>query len=167
MINKLYRKLYIYAIIILTASITFTITITNLFFMLNEDKMRDRHFYTEATFIRSYLQLIAQDYPQKFPEKIRYINESLKMSIAYYNKHNLIFAAGEIPEIHNDKLESFLKEKKTKLLHGPRIPPTIMIFLEENKPEKGYLIMKFPPPPHHRCISPLFITGILILLFLK
>lgn len=169
MISKLYKKLYFYALAILIVSILLTLATVGVILHLNQKNFFKEHFINESIFIQKVLKQINSEYPEKLKPTIDEISKELKWSISYWKDNKVVFYSGKEPfEIPNEALTCLKKDKQLKILNTFNPHPNFLTYLDETKPEEGYLVLSFNNPfNEYPLIRPIFLGGFLILLFLS
>ncbi|MBC7474099.1 MAG: HAMP domain-containing protein [Candidatus Sericytochromatia bacterium] len=142
MVKKLYRKLYLYAIVIVASSIFLTAIIISTFFQSNELKMFKQHSLREVDFIQQILTQNSLDSSEKIYEKMDKISKKLNWDISYWKDSKLEHQTSNninLP-LPND-LKKLDETKKVVILHDK--PPEFITYLDANDTSKGYIIVRF------------------------
>lgn len=169
MIKNLYRKLYLYAIGIMISSIVLTIMVMNIIFENNQTNVFREHLTNEAALIKDFINLkYDPENPERIKKGIKEISEKLTWKISYCINEETIFFTGKTPKVLNrEELESLKRKKGIQIIKQYSTSSQFVTLLDDNNPEKGYLIMRFMvtryPLPR---MFMLIYSGGLILLFL-
>jgi signal transduction histidine kinase len=168
MISKLYKRLYIYAIIILITSIFLTIAVINIVLELSQKNVFSEHLINEARLVQRLLRQTYEEHPESMQKRVLDVSKQLNWNISVWKGNSYLYYTGRKPEsAPKDKLVELMREKQPMILNAFRPPLQFLLLLDEEKPELGYIVLKFirPQMPYTR-ISPLFFAGVLIMLFL-
>lgn len=167
MITKLYRKLYIYAIVILIASIILTVSVMAIIFQSNQRTTLREHFYREAGFIKRVLKETYNSQPKEFRRKIRDVSHQLNWNITYWRGNTFIYYTGNKPLPITKSLLKRLDKNQQLVFQRSDFPFEIIYYIDENDPNQGFIVMR---SGNLRRISerifPFVLSAFLILLFL-
>jgi signal transduction histidine kinase len=167
--TKLYKKLYLYNLIVLITSIFLTFSTIGLLFHFTQRNVFREHFVNEASFIKKILKEIYREHPKRFKSRLQELSYELKWSISYIKDKKIVYYVGNKPDLPSDEQVSILsKEQSMQILKRYTPHPQFIALVDESKPEKGYIILKFDNPFYDApfILKPFFISGVLILLFL-
>lgn len=167
MITKLYRKLYIYAIVILIASIMLTVSVMGMIFQSNQRNTFREHFFREAGFIKRVLKETYQSQPHNFKKKIKDVSHQLNWNITYWRGNTFIFYTGKKPIPITKSILKRLDKNQQIVFQKTDFPFEIIYYIDENSPDQGFIVMR---AGNLRRISdriyPFVLSSFLILLFL-
>lgn len=170
--NRIYRKLYLYALMVMVTSIILTITVTSLFFRATERKMFNRHVMGNAIMIQNILSELSNN--SLVPNKKIVISERPSLAIEFVPNVETF----KTKKYYNqESLDRLLKSKRTQVLDNNDEKSSVIFFVNKSKPESGIIYLedfhyvkgnrKGPPPPFDdRRIKPEYIAGTFILIFL-
>lgn len=167
MITKLYRKLYIYAIVIMIASIVLTVSIMSLFFQNNQRSAFREHFLMEANLIRKVLRETYKEQPELLKDKIKEISGQVNWNITYWKGKTYIYYTGRKPISLDKNSLSQLNQSKQLIFQRTDFPFEIVTYLDEKDPKNGYIVMRTGGLRRgNQRMYPLVTSGVIILIIL-
>lgn len=144
MIKKLYRKLYIYAVAIIFASIGLTILIFALVFHRDEMAMRHQYLTRQGSFAQ---YIISQTpHPLALPMQIDGIGSFLRWRITYWQGHQVIHHYGKRLKLPSKKYLNRLS-LESPVIYTQNGHDRLLTYLNPLYPSAGYLVMA-PPNKH-------------------
>lgn len=167
--TKLYKKLYLYNLVVLITSIFLTFSTIGLIFHFTQRNVFREHFANEAKFIKKILKEIYKENPPKFRNRLQELSYELRWSISYIRGNKIIYYSGNKPKMpSNNQLPILYQEHGMQLLKKYTPHPEFITLVDDNDPKKGYILLKFDNPFYDApfILKPFFISGFLILLFL-
>lgn len=141
MIGPLFRKLYLYAVVSVFASIVLTIFGMNLFFSRNQEDMRSKFLQDQASFINYVLQNTAAedpDNPRRLDHQIEQIGTYVNWDISYWKNRQQIYANTGKHKALSPEQEQLLLENQEPVVLSLDTQPLIAAYLNPEKPELGY-----------------------------
>ncbi|MFN8672198.1 MAG: ATP-binding protein [Candidatus Sericytochromatia bacterium] len=158
--NKLYRKLYLYAFLILTTSIFLTIISTAFLFHFARGNVFKEHFLGDIFVIKKYLNEIYEKNPNNIEKAISDLTKKLNWDIVYIKNDNSIHIEKEYIDTIKIEKYAFLKNKRFNF--------GIISFLDDNNQKKGFLILELRHPTNDNPIMarPVIFLNFAVLLFL-
>jgi signal transduction histidine kinase len=139
MIQPLFRKLYLYAVVSVFAAILLTVTAMNLLFKRDESHMQRIFLEDQVGFIQFVLKQSAQNRPADMQKQIGEIGDYLHWRIAYWQDGQLKISTGLTqPSPTPDELK-LLKASGGTLILDKQKPPRVLAYLDPAAPNKGYL----------------------------
>lgn len=173
--KRIYRKLYLYALMVMTISIILTVFVTGLFFRANEQKNFERHVKGNAILVKNVIkELNLLQFKDSFPtNKKIIISDKPGLAIEFIPNINKL---KEKTIINKISIEELINSKEPQVLKVEQDKPAVILFLDENNINSGilyledfHLIKGFKPrPPHHeKRIKPEILGSLFILTFLS
>ncbi|MFN8579001.1 MAG: ATP-binding protein [Candidatus Sericytochromatia bacterium] len=138
----------------------------SLLFQTNQRNIFREHFLMEAKFIKKVLKETYKNQPDMLKTKIKDVSNQLNWNITYWRENAYIYYTGRKPITIN---KNFLKnlENKQIVFQKNDFPFELIYYIDDKKPESGFIVMK---AGHLRNFSDRVITfiigSILVLLFL-
>jgi len=164
MVTSLYKKLYLYALLVLTISIILTSVFMSFLFEFNKTDLFREIFIKNSIFIRNEINKEFGN-PIKMKERIDELSRYSKCSISYWVHGKLIYHTGRMPvNIVKEEIIRIENEYTYIEFVKKRFSPNILVYLDENIPQKGYLVLRFNQFSKHRP-RPIFFT-FFVLIFL-
>ncbi len=176
--SKIYRKLYLYALIIMVTSIVITTTIVGLFFKYNEKKMFDNHTIKNAQAIKKTINGMIKiiDKNTFIPNKKITISERPEQIVEYIPNLETLKSKSGIPQEIKD---NFIKTHQPQAfaLKNETYSGAVLYINDKNR-DAGIIFLEMPrgrkndfnkfdkKPPHPPRPDPLLITGFSILVLL-
>jgi len=133
-------------------------------FEFNRTDLFREFFIKEALFIRNEVN---KDYgnPEKMKNRIDEVSKYSKCSISYWIQGKLFYYTGSVPiSAYKEEILRIENEYTQITLLKKSFAPTLLVYLDKNRPEKGYLILKFNHLYKYQP-KPIFFT-FLVLIFL-
>lgn len=180
--SKIYRKLYLYALVIMSASIGLTITFTSVFFRFDERRMFNGRSVNDALTIRNTLsKLVKYDRNNFVANKKIVISERPEQIVEFIYDINLLKNRKDISQRSVSRL---LQTKRPQVVTDDNTKSSsVLLYLDEKNPSAGIISVELPrgkrrppgggpgdggPPPHGPFGKPDMptITGLSILIFL-
>lgn len=174
--NRIYRKLYLYALMVMVTSIILTVFMTSLFFRSGEQKMFERHVKGNAILVKNILtELNLLQFKDSFPtNKKIIISDKPGLAIEFIKNIDKLKEKLNIPKESINELE---KTKEPQVMRLEDNKPAVIMFLDEKNISSGvlyledfHLIKGFKPRPphnHEKRIKPEFLGVLFILIFLS
>lgn len=162
MLKQFYRKLYIYIIFTAFIAIICTLLISDLFFRYNQRNVLKEHLRGEASFIVEKLKEKFYQNENLMFQEMKNISDKTLWSISYWKYDNLVYFTGDPVYINNIKKEKLYENKEAVFNKKSRRVPEIVLFLDNTKPQNGYIAMRFN---FSRLPYPRFINILLLGLF--
>ena len=132
MITKLYRKLYLYAIVILVTSIILTGSVMALLFQSNQRNIFREHFLMEARFIKKALRETYHNQPKDFKTKIKELSNQLNWNITYWKGDTYIYYTGKKPISLNQNVLDKIDKNKEIIFQKNDFPFELVYYIDEN-----------------------------------
>lgn len=172
--NRIYRKLYLYALMVMIISIMLTFFVTSLFLRANEQKGFERHVKGNAILVKNVLkELNLLQFKNSFPlNKKIIISDKPGLAIEFIPN---IDKLKEKSLITKDSIDELVKTKEAQVIRVEQEKPAVILFLDENNTNSGilyledfHLIKGFRPhPPRPEKIKPEVLGSLFILTFLS
>jgi signal transduction histidine kinase len=167
MISKLYRKLYLYAIVILITSIILTVSVMALLFQSNQRNLFREHFLMEAKFIKKVLKETYNKQPENLKNKIQDVSSQLNWNITYWKGKTYIYYTGKKPISISQNIITKLDKNKEIIFQKNDFPFELIYYIDEKYPENGFIVMRAGNLRHFsERFYPFIISSLLILSFL-
>ncbi len=169
MINKLYRKIYLYTFVILIATTFLTTVIVNLITSRDFQKRLNIPFGENLVLLSSVLLETYEKNPEKLEERIIQLGRHTSWDISYWKGNNCVYHCSQehILAGQNESFSKLLTQKKPQVIHREKTGPILMGYLSKNDFEKGIIMVSlnnFPPPRSRE--KQLVLTALFIMIFL-
>ncbi|PIQ24031.1 hypothetical protein COW36_05795 [bacterium (Candidatus Blackallbacteria) CG17_big_fil_post_rev_8_21_14_2_50_48_46] len=151
MIQPLFRKLYLYAVLSVFIAMVLTVSVMNLLFRHNERHMHRVFLEDQVHFVQFVLQQSSQSQPELLQLQVEEIGSYLDWRISYWKKNQMLFSKGiPQPPLSVSQLNE-LEKKRDLLILDQQKPIRVASLLDPNRPELGYLqytpaFTENPPP---------------------
>lgn len=169
--KRIYRKLYLYALMVMIASIILSVFITGVFFRASEKKMFERHLRSHSVTLKRALNgLNLTKHKDSFPigKKI-IISDRPGLAMEYIpSMENL----RQKEAISKEAIQSLLLTKKPQTMTVENNKPAIVLFINDKDDSAGILYVedfgfgtgiKPPPPKNDKRIKPEFLSALFLL----
>lgn len=170
--KRIYRKLYLYALMVMIASMVLSVFITGLFFRASERKMFEKHLRSHSiTLKRALNEMNLTKYKDAFPvEKKIIISDRPGLAMEYIPS---IEKLRQKKNISNESIKLLLETKEPQTMTVEHNMPAIILFLNDKNDSNGILYVEDfglgsgpkpnLPPKNDRRIRPEFLSAIFIL----
>lgn len=146
-VQGIYRKLYLYAFVVMATSIILTASSLEALFRLNDDRGMERHLLERTDLIKITLdQANLKDtiFIKNFMKKV---DDRFNGNISYCDSNDQCLPNSKnFNSIPKDKLDEFKKTQKDLFLKGSSEGLKVLTPINNQEFNKGYLVVTFVPP---------------------